>query len=127
MKKRDKASDVFAKGNPLFARKVPFAETFPMIAAITIEVKYDGRGAFNILGDLWRFDASNLSEFIDCRDPRCYRGGFSIRAVILDVANNRLTNREGWSPCQGTEGGSARKRGPPCISTFDYRIDIVYK
>jgi hypothetical protein len=126
MKNRDKASDLHAKRDPLFGRKVSFAEAFPMIASVAVAVEIDGRGVRG-LKETRHFDAGNLGEYMDCRDPRCYGGGFSIGQVLHNMVSKKQTHFEGWSRCQGQEGGSQRRRGSPCITQFDYRVDIVYK
>jgi hypothetical protein len=127
LKNRDKASDIFNKGEPLFGKKIGFAEAFPTIAAIAVEVTIDGRGVRG-LKETSRFDAGTLrGEFLDCRDPRCYGGGFQIGAVLRTMVTKKQTHHVGLALCEGTEGGTARKRGSPCITQFDYHIDIVYK
>jgi hypothetical protein len=106
--------------------KVSFAEAFPSVASLTVVVEINGRGVRG-LKETSRFDATTLREYVDCRDPRCYGGGFQIGAVLRPMVWRTKEHEDGSSMCQGSEGSSARKRGISCMTQFTYNIDIVYK
>src|SRR5579862_2961482 len=125
MKPRDKASDIFNKGEPIFSKKVGFAQAFPTIASVDVMIEIDGHGVRG-MKEVTRRDATNLSEFIDCRNPRCYGGGFSIGGILRAMDSKKETHHKGHALCQGHEG-NRRKRGLQCMTMFDYTVDIVYR
>jgi hypothetical protein len=85
MKKRDNLSDHFAKGRLLFNKKgASFADVFPTIASVNVIVEIDYRDIRGRrLKETTQFDASNLpGQFINCSNPGCSDGGFSIGEVL---------------------------------------------
>ena len=98
-----KASDVFAKSTPFIGTKSCFEEAFPEIGGIHVEVDF---GSDYYLGSVVHsYNAKSLpGEFINCRKPRCFNGGFSIGNILREMVRNRQTDQSLTVYCQGYEG-----------------------
>lgn len=123
-----KASDVFRESEFVFGQKVSFTEAFPQIADIKIEVKRSGRGV-----DEWNkissYEMKRLpGEYIDCTNPLCYNGGFSIGSILRDMVGNKLTEKTENAICQGNEGSlKGRRVYRRCLNFFQIKVSIEYK
>ena len=126
---RMKASDVFREAQLLFVDKVPFNEAFPQIQYIEIEVQETGRGLYHGSSGHRVYKTPHMpGEYINCGNPLCYNGGFSIGKVIRETVRNKETATEGSASCQGYEGSpKGRRKYRPCFNHFTYRIKIQYK
>ena len=81
--KRQKASDVFRTTNSFFAKKSSFDEAFPQIASLSCKVEEDGDGVSS-----WshaRHYGKGTGEYVDCSNPLCYNGGFSLAEPVNDI------------------------------------------
>jgi hypothetical protein len=125
---RKKASDVFRDTNYVFSRKMKFEEAFPEIEDINIEIEEKGYGVY---GELSRksYTKQNMpGEYVDCSNPSCYNGGFSIGQILRDMVGNKQTDAETSKGCQGYEGSpKGRRRYRSCINFFTIRAHIDYK
>ena len=122
--RRQKASDVFRGANLLLGRKVTFAEAFPEVANMTVQVTETIAGSG---GTPQRFGIGSVGEYVDCTNPLCYNGGFRIGGVIRDMVSKRETSREGSDLCQGYEGSpKGRKNYGPCDRYFKWVISLQY-
>jgi hypothetical protein len=125
--KRQKASDIFREGNFAFTQKVSFDEAFPQIDKITVTVEEDGYG----VGEWNRrrtYSKERLGEYIDCSNPTCYNGGFSIGSIIREMVREQKTEIETTKRCQGYEGSpKGRRKYRDCINNFKIRVSIEYK
>ena len=68
---------------------MPFKEAFPQIQDITVRVEESGKGVyedFNIL--LYTID-NPPGEYIDCSNPLCYGGGFSIGQILRQMVRDK--------------------------------------
>ena len=122
-----KASDVFAKFTPMFGNKTHFADAFPEISDVRVKVDY---GSDYYLGRIIHsYDARSLpGEFINCRKQRCYNGGFSIGAILREMARQRQTEKSETVYCQGYEGSpKGRKKYGRCDASFKVDIHIEYR
>ena len=131
MSKRDdrlKASDVFRETNYIFAKKVSFDEAFPEIEDLTVEVEEFGHGISG-WGQKFIYRKQNFpGECINCSNPLCYNGGFSIGSILREMARNKQTELETEKMCQGYEGSpKGRKRYRDCSNSFKIKISIKYK
>lgn len=129
MSKRDerqKASDVFRDANFMFAQKVPFAKAFPDIHAVRIEVETGHAPSGN---PKRVFSGQHLpGEYVDCDNPLCYNGGFSIGEVLRDMVQKRERDREGRAICRGYEGSpKGRRKYRDCVNFFRYKVRIDYR
>ena len=124
--KHMKASDVFKKANYLFGGKAKFNEVFPSIDEIKVTVQELGYG---VLGDGVRVLTKNdFGEYIDCSNPRCYKGGFSIGSIIRGMVIEKKTELKTECECQGYEGSpKGRKRYDDCDNFFSIHVEIKYK
>jgi hypothetical protein len=85
-KRREKASEFYRKRPPMFVQQAAFEEVFPDIDRVTVEVEESGYGAGG-------YEKSNLpGEFIDCSNPQCYGGGFSIGRILRDMTRQKQTS-----------------------------------
>jgi hypothetical protein len=128
-KGRKKASDVFRE-TPYVFPKVPFKEAFPQIksAKVTVEETGDfGLGLYSPKSRVRKFDETTLGEFIDCSNPLCYNGGFSICQILWDMMQKKETHFETLESCQGFEGSRKFKSGRRrCLNKFKVTIDVEY-
>lgn len=123
---RDKASDIFKKTDFVFSRKVSFEEAFPMIEDIDIKVEHLGHygvGEWNKIQNYKR-----TGEYIDCTNSLCYRGGFSVGALIRKMIDANQTHLESHEFCRGYEGSpKGKRRYRSCTNSWNVTIDIKYK
>ena len=129
MSKRDqrkKASDVFNESNLMLGPKVGFDEAFPEIEDVTVEVKENGEGVHGSGSRIYR--KGQFGEYIDCSNPLCYNGGFSIGSILREMVRNRQTELEESRKCQGYEG-SPRGRCVyrDCWNSFEIRVSVKFK
>src|SRR4051812_34663164 len=101
MEPRKKASEVFNESNFVFGQKVPFSEAFPEIETISVEIKESGTGVH----DPSRVRVYNaIGEHVNCSNPICYNGGFSIGEIVRQMTHNNQEFTETYELCQGYEG-----------------------
>lgn len=126
MKESKKAQDVFNETNFVFATKTTFEKAFPEIKNINFEVRENGKGTYNN-GRTSHYCKIDISEYVNCSNPICYNGGFSIGAIIREMVYKKETDREGSTMCQGNEGSpNGRKIYRKCWNDFSYKIQIEY-
>jgi len=124
---RQKASDVFANTNFLFATKGSFTEAFPTIEEARIEVEETdfGRPLRTHHGNSQH---GSISEFVNCSNSLCYNGGVSIGDVLRHMVREQLTEYESRSSCRGYEGSpKGRKKYRDCLHGFRVKAWIKYK
>jgi len=122
-----KASDVFAKQDTLLGKTSDFSKAFPNIQKVQVVVEEVGEGVSE--QTLARhLTEQTLGEYINCRNPRCYKGGVRIGQILRFMEESGETEREQQEYCQGYEGTpKGRKRYGPCENTFHLKISIVFK
>jgi len=122
---RKKASEVFSQTSYVFSEKVPFAAAFPEIESVRFQYELRGDGVYK-----WNATGvrDRVGEYIDCVNPICYNGGFSIGSLLRDMVGARETHREGIATCQGNEGSpKGRRVYRKCLNHWTYVIDLTYK
>ncbi len=124
---RRKASEIFRDANPVFGKKVSFVEAFPNVEDITIEVREEGHGVGFRFGPIV-YRKGSFSEFIDCSNPFCYRGGFSMGSILREMVDGNKTTFTTGKSCQGYEGSpKGARRYRSCMNWFDVKVEIKYK
>jgi len=124
--KRMKASDVFRESEYVFSSKTSFEEAFPQIKNVEIEVEEIGVGVSQWIGK--SVYTRHVGEFIDCHNPTCYNGGFSIGKLLREMVKTRQTDLEETEFCQGNEGSPKGKRlYRKCWNKFNVKVHIDYK
>jgi hypothetical protein len=126
-----KASDVFRESQPVFGEKAPFAQAFPQIETVRIEVEETGRGVgFGRSSGRHTsiYTERYLGEFVDCSNTLCYNGGVSIGTMLHEAVRKGETTFEASEICRGYEGSpQGRRRYGKCMNTFQVKGEIVYK
>lgn len=128
IRKRQKASDIFNKSDLIYSEKVTFKRAFPEITELSIQIEDYGHGV-NKWNKYRSFSKNNSSgEYIDCINPLCYNGGFSIGDIIREMIMNKEEFKEGSNFCQGNEGSpKGRRIYKKCMNMFIYKVKIKYK
>ncbi len=128
IKKRKKASEVLKDTNFVIAKKGTFAETFPEIKSATVQVTEKGSfRSHSIQSKNCTYSEKNLGEYIDCNNPFCYNGGFSICNIVRDMVKDNKTHDESTEICQGYKGSPKGKRNyGRCTNTWKVIVDLEY-
>jgi hypothetical protein len=128
LRDRQKASDVFGNAEFLFARKVSFSDAFPAIEDLKVVVEHLGYCGVHEWNRVRRYSSKEVGEFVDCTNPLCYNGGFSVGSLIRGMIPEKKTHLEATESCQGYEGSpKGRRRYRDCTNVFKVTIDIKYK
>ena len=130
--RHQKATDVFLETKWFLGEPVSFAKAFPRIASLRVRVKGSGyydRPLAGFKDDGWRtYTESTTGEYIDCRNPVCYNGGFRVAEQLRFMEQAGETHREWTASCQGFEGSpKGRKRYRPCDEHWKVVVDVTYK
>ena len=105
MQRRQKASDVFSETMPVFGRKTSFEQAFPSIKDVRVHVDERGHGpGFHAGLGPSVYTKTMLREFVDCSNPMCYNGGFSIGSILRDMVTQDETEHTATMYCRGYEG-----------------------
>lgn len=130
VKRRKKASDLHREANYVFSRKVPFKEAFPEIKSVTVRTEesgYSPSGRYFDKPSFRVYDENTLGEYIDCSNPLCYGGGFSIGQILREMVSERHTHHEKTTFCKGYEGSpKGRRRYRSCVNHWKVIVDIEY-
>jgi len=128
MSGRKKASDLFRESTPLFGRKTTFAEAYPQIEDIEVEVEETGRGVESRSRSR-RYTKEYLpGEFVNCSNPMCYGGGFQLGLYLHGMVSGKKTELEESALCSGNEGSpQGRRVYRKCLNLFRLKIKVTYK
>jgi hypothetical protein len=123
--KRPKAQDVFNQSNFVFSEKVSFKEAFPQVKSVRIKVD---EGELGSQGTIPRYySEGNIGEFVNCSNPLCYDGGFSIGSILRSMVEKKEKHRETTEVCRGYEGSpKGRKKYSRCFHLFKVFVDVEY-
>jgi hypothetical protein len=127
IRRRQKASDVFANTKWAFRSTGTFEQAFPNIADCRIEVIFEGQSP---LGgpDVRIYTRANASEYVDCKNPLCYNGGFNLGDLLGRAESERRTEIDEWMFCQGYEGSpKGRRNYGPCGASVKVKGTITYR
>jgi hypothetical protein len=91
---------------------------------VDVFVTESGTGPEERLG---RFTLDSLRETVPCTNPRCRRGGLSLRFSLDGMVRTRQQHGEFSKVCPGDEGSSqGRVRGKKCLNSFRAAVQITY-
>ncbi len=125
-KDRKKASEIHRETEYFLGKKVLFEEAFPEIDDIVVEVEERGHVWDKGFGKR-RYTKGQIGEFIDCSNPLCYGGGFSIGSIVQDMVRNKQTDLETTKACRGNEASPKGKRiYRSCGNFFKIKVHIEY-
>jgi len=103
--RRQKASDVFGESEFVFVSKTDsFDKAFPEIEDVKVEVTESGEGITQLNRERIYGKQTFPGEYINCHNPMCYNGGFSIGEIIRDMIRNKQAELVTYKMCQGYEG-----------------------
>ncbi len=126
--RRMKAQDVFNETDYPFGKASSFSEAFPTIADLRIEVEEYGDGVPEKLRKTTYTHHNFPGEYINCRNRRCYNGGFRLGELLRFMTAANKTESESTEFCQGYEGSpKGRVKDGPCENYFKVAITIEYK
>jgi hypothetical protein len=128
VRERKKAGDLFRESTPVFGRKTTFAEAYPEIEDIVIEVEETG-DSVDSENRHRRYTTKYLpGEFINCSNPMCYGGGFHLGSYLHSMVSEQKTELEESTLCRGNEGSpKGRRIYRKCLNLFKVKINITYK
>ncbi len=123
-----KAQDVFNASAPFFGPKSTFAEAFPEIQSLRVEVTERGHGTEWMGPGARVYTETIAGEFINCSNTVCYNGGFRLGGILRDMVRSRETERTGTASCQGYERSpKGRRKYRKCWNSFEYKIAVKYR
>lgn len=127
MAKHQKAQDVFNETTFVFSKKSPFNQAFPKIQSLNVKVVETGDLNYGSSKTHY-YDENSAGEYINCNNPRCYDGGFSLGEILRELIKKNESVFEGAKFCQGNEGSpKGRKIYQKCLNRFEIKAEIVYK
>ena len=129
MKDREKLTEVFAKTEPMFAKKVGFSEALPTIAKGRVEIKeYRSLANDKPLNTVLRTDPRRIGEYYDCSNIVCYQGGVQIGDLLRQMVDEKSKSLREMKSCIGYEGSpKGRHRYRSCAHRFEVSIELEYK
>jgi hypothetical protein len=126
-RRRPKASEIFQGGPYVFSKPgISFEEAFPSVEDVTVELTETGEGRWS--GSARKLGKAALGEFIDCHNPLCFNGGFSVGQILREMISKNKIELETTRLCQGYEGSPGGRRiYRPCVNHFDIKVRLKYK
>jgi len=127
-KRKKSVQKIVDEGNlPLLKHRKTFAEVFPEIENVKIEVEEKGSG-ITAANRTRTFSKNEFGEQINCQNSWCQKGGFSIEEILKDMRDNRQTEHSLVKTCIGKETGRGGGRiYRPCSHIFNIRVQIKYQ
>lgn len=107
--------------------RMRLTDVFPDILRLRVDVfvTESGLGPEEPRGS---FTLDSLPETVPCTNPRCRRGGLSLRFQLQEMVKSRESHGEFSKLCAGDEGSpKGRVRGKKCLNSFRAVVVISYK
>jgi len=115
-----------AKKRPPRKNLVAIDGTMDHFARIQISVQEKGRNAEPF--ELRISHKESMREYVDCHNPDCFNGGFSLGDILRDMIAGRQEEFIGTSFCTGQEG-DPEEAGPhpSCGTRFAVEATVRYR
>jgi hypothetical protein len=120
------ASKTPAKKRPPRRNRVAIDGTMDHLWKIHISVQEKGRNAEPFELRIIHKDA--IREHVDCNNPACFNGGFSLGDVLREMVAGRQEDFIGTSFCTGQEG-DPEEQGPhpSCATRFEIEASLRFR
>ena len=115
-----------AKKRPPRKNLVAIDGTLDKLSKIRLTVKEKGVNAEPF--DLHIIHRESVREHVDCNNPNCFNGGFSLGNVLREMIAGRQEEFIGTSFCTGQEG-DPEELGPhpSCTTRFEIEATLRYR
>lgn len=111
--------DIFKARGATADIRVPFAEAFPEIERVQVDLEETGEGNRGL--GLRRFEKRSVREFINCSNQSCAGIGLSLGELLRDMANRRQARARIEKSCE-----SQIENGCPCPNRFALDVSVTY-
>jgi hypothetical protein len=109
----------------VFVQLGPFEEAFPTLEEATIEYTESESGIKKRSGKWYLSQDGGLME---CRNPRCRRGGYEFDREVQKMVREHATEMKIELSCRGDEGSpKGRRRGQRCSYSVEGTVTVKYK
>jgi hypothetical protein len=130
-RKRLKASDVYKQTDFFFSGpKLTFAQAFPEIEDLQVAVKETDQSyvPHTLVCESAYCRTNPPGEYVDCRNPDCYNGGFRMGDILREMVQQMRTDFTTTLSCQGYEGSpNGRRKYDRCYHVFEVSIRLAYR
>lgn len=118
-----KASNIFNRENYAFGSKINFKDAFSEIQKMSIHVTELESLIWMKEQAIHHLTVENPGgEHIDCTNPLCDGGGFSMGSVLREAVNSKEEEIEKIITCQGSETSGRR-----CMHAFKVSGSVKYR
>ena len=125
--RRPKAQELF-EGSSRPLGKASLDEAYPQIEDLRVEVEESGEGVSGGRRKSLYTKQDFPGEYVDCRNPICYRGGFSLGSMLWGMVQNNKTESEASGQCRGYEGSpKGGRKYRDCVNFFRVKMSVTYK
>jgi hypothetical protein len=115
-----------AKKRPPRKNLVAIDGTLDAIDRLRISVRERGRDAEPFELRIHHKDA--VREHVDCNNPLCYNGGFSLGDLLREMVRGRQNEFIGTCFCSGQEGDPEEEGPhPSCATRFEIEATLRYR
>src|SRR2546426_11520267 len=116
--------------NPFDSGALTLAEAFPEIADLTVEVEQYEYGSSGGRGAKRKhvLKRDRIGQPIRCDNPSCWKGGFDLHGMLLEMVAARSAEAERSAICGGSERSPQGRRvySAHCGNHFKVCVQITY-
>jgi hypothetical protein len=114
-----------AKKRPPRKNRVAIDGTLDHLEKIRISIREKGSNAEPFELRIIHKDA--MREYVDCNNPLCFNGGFSLGDILREMVAGRQEDFIGTSFCTGQEGNPEEPGPhPSCATRFEIEASIRF-